>query len=156
MLLLETIKVGLSQMTKDHKHIAIFYCVNSIVIKTWVDNLLPKVNVVERNQLMHCVTKSTFNAIWEEVMQESLDKHGACEYIEGEWDGLTYVWRNLWPKVGIFFNYGHVDTTNLVERHWQFIKYTTLRRRVNLSNAYCNRELCPCHLHWRDRDRMYM
>ena len=31
------------------------------------------------------------------------------------------------------FNYGHTDTTNIVERHWQFIKYTTLRGRINRS-----------------------
>ena len=30
--------------------------------------------------------------------------------------GLICVWRNLWPKFGRIFNYGHVDTTNLVER----------------------------------------
>ena len=31
------------------------------------------------------------------------------------------------------FNYGHVDTTNIVKRHWQFIKYTALRGRINRS-----------------------
>ena len=32
-------------------------------------------------------------------------------------------------------NYGHVDTTNLVERHWQFLKYIALRGRINRSNT---------------------
>ena len=33
------------------------------------------------------------------------------------------------------FNYGHADTTNIVDRHWQFIRYTTLRGRINRSNT---------------------
>jgi hypothetical protein len=31
------------------------------------------------------------------------------------------------------FSYGHVDTTNIVEGHWQYIKYTTLKGRINCS-----------------------
>ena len=42
---------------------------------------------------------------------------------------MTCVWRKLWPK----FNNGHVDTTNIVEIHWQFIKYIALRGRINRS-----------------------
>ena len=45
--------------------------------------------------------------------------------------GQTCVWRSVWPKFGRLLNYGHVDTTNLVERHWQFIKYIALRGRIN-------------------------
>ena len=35
----------------------------------------------------------------------------------------------VWKIVFIW----HVDTTNIIERHWQFIKYTTLRGRINRS-----------------------
>ena len=74
MLLLEAINVGLLQMVKDHKHIAIVYCVNLTPKKSWVDNLLPKVAAIERNhqhmcQLMCCITECTLNAMCEEVMQ---------------------------------------------------------------------------------------
>ena len=108
--------------------------------KSWVDNLLPKVSAAERNplyqrmcQLMHCINESSFNVMCEEVRQEYLDKPGVWQYIEGGWCGQTCVWRSLWPKFGRLFNYGHVDTTNLVERHWQFLKYTALRGRINRS-----------------------
>ena len=100
----------------------------------WMDNLLPKVSVVERNhlyqrmcQLMHCITESTFNAMCEELKVQ--------QYIEGGWCGLTCVWRKFWPMFGIMFNYGHVDTTKIVERHWHFIKYIALRGRINQSNT---------------------
>ena len=108
--------------------------------KSWVDNLLPKVSVTERRplyqrmcRLMHCITESAFNALCEELKVEYVDKPGVWQYIEGGWCGTTCVWRNMWPKFGRLFNYGHVDTTNLVERHWQFIKYTALRGRINRS-----------------------
>ena len=29
------------------------------------------------------------------------------------------------------FSYGHVNTTNIVERHWQYIKYTAFKGRIN-------------------------
>ena len=29
------------------------------------------------------------------------------------------------------FSYGQVDTTNIVERHWQYIKYTALKGSIN-------------------------
>ena len=108
--------------------------------KSWVDNLLPKVSANERShlyqrmcQLMQCITESSFNAMCEELKVEYVDKPGVWQYIEGGWCGLTCVWRKLWPKFGRMFNYGHVDTTNIVERHWQFIKYTALRGRINRS-----------------------
>ena len=108
--------------------------------KAWLDNLLPKVSATERNhlynqmcQLMQCITESTFSAQCEELKVEYANKPGVWQYIEGGWCGLTCVWRKLWPKFGRMFNYGHVDTTNIVERHWQFIKYTALRGRINRS-----------------------
>ena len=82
-------------------------------------------------QLMQCITESTFSVTCEELGVEYADKPSVWQYIRGRWCGLTYVWRKLWPKFGRMFNYGHVDTTNIVERHWQLIKYTTLRGRIN-------------------------
>ena len=56
-----------------------------------------------------------------------------CEHIEGGYCGRNYVWKNQWPKFGRLFHHGHVDTTNLAERHWQFIKYISLRGIINQS-----------------------
>ena len=80
---------------------------------------------------MHCISESSFKAMCEEVRQEYSEKPGVWHYIEVGWCGQTCVWRILWPKLAKLFNYGHVDTTNLVERHWQFIKYIALRGRIN-------------------------
>ena len=41
--------------------------------------------------------------------------------------------RKTWLKFGRMFSYGHVDTTNIVERHWRYIKYITLKGRINCS-----------------------
>ena len=43
-------------------------------------------------------------------------KRVVCEYIKGGWCGMHCEWRSLWPKFGYLFAYGHVDTTNVVER----------------------------------------
>ena len=47
------------------------------------------------------------------------------------WDELCVEksMAKVWKIVFIW----HVDTTNIIERHWQFIKYTTLRVRINYS-----------------------
>ena len=83
------------------------------VKKTWVDNLLPKVNPSERNelyqrmsQLMYCCAKSEFNVMYKQIIQKYKGKKGVCEYIEGGWCGINCVWRNLWPKFGRLFLYG--------------------------------------------------
>jgi len=39
----------------------------------------------------------------------------------------------MWPKFGRLFSYGGMDTTNHVERHWKWIKYTLLQGKVNRS-----------------------
>jgi len=39
----------------------------------------------------------------------------------------------MWPKFGRLFLYGGIDTTNHVERHWEWIRYTLLQGKVNQS-----------------------
>ena len=100
MLLLNILIVRLSEMTKDHKTCCHILLCQFHAKKTWVDNLLPKVNVAERNQLyrlmcqlMHCITESTFNVICEEVMQEYSDNPDDWQYIEedGHYGFAEYV-----------------------------------------------------------------
>ena len=38
---------------------------------------------------------------------------------------VAQVWKNVCIC--------HVDTTNIVERHWQYIKYTAFKGRINQS-----------------------
>ena len=51
----------------------------------------------------------------EELNAEYVDKPSVWQYVEGGWCGLTFAWRKLWPNFGRFFNYGHVNTINIVE-----------------------------------------
>ena len=52
-------------------------------------------------------------------------------YVDVGWAGPNCYCRTMWTKFGRLFSHGFVDTTNLVERMWHFIKYTLLRRKVN-------------------------
>ena len=130
----KTVNLGKLQMGNGCKHIACFCHISSMLKKSWVNNLLPKVSVAERNhlyqwmcQLIHRITQSVFNVMCEELKLEYVDKPSVWQYIEGGSCDLTCAWRKLWPKFGRLFNYGHVDTTNVVERHLQFLKFITLR-----------------------------
>ena len=58
---------------------------------------------------------------------------GLEEYMRCGWAGDTVPWRSLWPKFGRLFKYGGMDTTNHVERHWEWIKYTLLQGKINRS-----------------------
>ena len=137
-----------------------------------MDNLLPKVSATERIhlyqrmcQLMQCITESAFNAICEELKVEYADKPGVWQYIGG-WCGLTCVWRKLWLKFGRLFNYGYVDTTNIVERHCQFIKYTIMRGIINRSitnhvhvligDSETNTCIGGTIVEWYKNDKIYM
>ena len=106
--------------------------------KAWVDHLLPKVNGMERDklydrmcQLMNCSKEEQFNHVYAEIMEYYKDQKQVCIYIKNCWCNST--WRNTWPKFGRMFAYGHVDNTNIVERHWQYIKYTAFKGRINRS-----------------------
>jgi hypothetical protein len=108
------------------------------VKKAWVDHLLPKVHGPEKDklynrmcQLMHCSKEGEFDILYNEIMEAYKDRKQVCAYIKNCWYNQT--WKNTWPKFGRMFSYGHVDTTNIVERHWQYIKYTTLKGRINRS-----------------------
>ena len=39
----------------------------------------------------------------------------------------------MWPKFGKLFLYGGMNTTNHIEEHWEWIKYTLLQGKVNWS-----------------------
>ena len=108
-----------------------------------MDNLLPKASVVERNHLLsmdvatHALHYGNDLQCYVWGVKGAIRGHThVWQYLEGGWCGMTCVWRNLWPKFGRLFNYGHVVTTNLVERHWQFLKYTALRGRINRSLSF--------------------
>ena len=103
-----------------------------------MENLLAKANPSARNklyaqirQLMYCCNEEDFDQLYALIMEEYNDFPLICNYIKKGWCEHACRWRKLWPKFGRLFNYRHVDTTNLVERHWHYIKLTTLRGKIN-------------------------
>ena len=82
---------------------------------------------------MHCRKEEEFNQQYESLIQVYVHEPSICRYITIGWCGSICRWRTLWPKFGRLFNYGYVGTTNIVERHWKYIKYTALRERINRS-----------------------
>ena len=85
------------------------------------------------SNLMHCPTELAFEARYQElIMMYSMHQNIVC-YITNGWCGPYCMWRARWRRFGRLFNHGNVDTTNLVERLWQYIKYTLLDARINRS-----------------------
>ena len=84
-------------------------------------------------ELMQCHSEEQFNEMYEVVVDKFKDVPSVIALLEKSWCGTTCNWRRMWPKFGRLFSYGNVDTNNIVERHWQYIKYTALRGRINRS-----------------------
>ena len=106
------------------------------VKKAWVEHLLPKVHGMERDKLydhmcrlMYCSKEEEFNQVYGSILEVYKEHKNVCLYIKNCWCNDT--WKKTWPKFGRMFSYGHVDTTNIVERHWQYIKYTAFKGRIN-------------------------
>lgn len=85
------------------------------------------------SNLMHCVTEEDFEGRFQELLVRYSAHQNIVRYITNGWCGHNCMWRTRWPKFGRLFNHGNVDTTNLVERLWQYIKYTLLDARINRS-----------------------
>lgn len=83
--------------------------------------------------LMHSVTDFDFEQNYQELLYRYAAYENVQRYVTNGWCGHDCPWRRRWPKFGRLFNYGNVDTTNLVERLWQYIKYTLLDARINRS-----------------------
>ena len=83
------------------------------------------------SNLMHTPTKEAFDRGFFNLMQQYSQHANVQRYITNGWCGNTCEWRERWPKFGHLFPHGNVDTTNLVEHLWQYIKYTLLDAKIN-------------------------
>ena len=108
------------------------------VLKAWSENLLTRVPQPDKdrvweglNMLMRCPNEDHFDENVRRLILEfnHIPTFGA--YLSTGWTGVNVPWRRLWPKFGRLFSYGGMDTTNHIERHWEFIKYTLLQGKVN-------------------------
>ena len=78
---------------------------------------------------MYCSKEEEFNEVYASILEVYKEHKNVCIYIKNCWCNDT--WKKTWPKFGRMFSYGHVDTTNIVERHWQYIKYIAFKGRIN-------------------------
>ncbi|MCO5557658.1 hypothetical protein L7F22_011226 [Adiantum nelumboides] len=108
--------------------------------KAWVEHLLPQVPKEMRKDvystmcnIMHSVTEEEFEDRFQLLRQRYSSYGNIVRYVTNGWCGRDCMWRVCWPQFGRLFLHGNVDTTNLVERLWQYVKYTLLEARINRS-----------------------
>ena len=83
--------------------------------------------------LMYSASEFDFQQNYHSLLQNYATYPNVLRYVTNGWCGRDCMWRRRWPKFGRLFNHGNVDTTNLVERLWQYIKYTLLNAQINRS-----------------------
>ena len=108
------------------------------VMKAWSEHLLTRVPSDDKdrvwqalNILMYCPNEGHFD---ENLRRFILEFHHIPlfkQHTSTGWTGAHVPWKRLWPRFSRLFNYGGVNTTNHIERHWEFIKYTLLQGKVN-------------------------
>ena len=110
------------------------------VMKAWSENLLTRVPEPDKEKLwhslhvlLHCPDESHFEVHLQKLYNDFQYIPTVNIYLRSEWSDLDVPWRALWPKFGRLFSYGGMDTTNHVERHWEWIKYTLLQGKINRS-----------------------
>ncbi|MCO5583846.1 hypothetical protein L7F22_037761 [Adiantum nelumboides] len=108
--------------------------------KAWVEHLLPQVPKEMRKDvystmcnIMHSVTEEEFEDRFQLLRQRYSSYGNIVRYVTNGWCGRDCMWRVCWPQFGRVFLHGNVDTINLVERLWQYVKYTLLEARINRS-----------------------
>ena len=82
---------------------------------------------------MHCRAEEAFDDLYNTMIYEYKEVRPVLSLLDRSWCGPNCNWKSMWPRFGRLFPHGNVDTTNIIERHWQYIKYTALRGRVNHS-----------------------
>lgn len=82
---------------------------------------------------MQAHTEHIFEERFQAFLQQYSAHENVCRYVSNGWCGQTCVWRKRWPRFGRLFSHRNVDTTNLVERLWQYVKYTLLDAKINRS-----------------------
>ena len=109
-------------------------------MKAWSENLLTRILDPDKEKLwhslhllMHCRNESHFEVHLQKLYNDFQHIPIVNVYLRSGWSVSNVPWRTLWPKFGRLFSYGGMNTTNHIERYWEWIKYTLLQRRVNRS-----------------------
>lgn len=108
--------------------------------KAWIETLLPQVpeeardDVYKRMCSMMCATsEDAFDDQYLDFAERYKDYPRVVNYVRNGWAGDTCMWRSMWPTWGRAFPHGDMDTTNLIERLWHFLKYKVFKRKINRS-----------------------
>ena len=107
------------------------------VKKAWMEHLVSHVTVDKRTQLyrdmcglLECLTETQFNTKYVEFKITWASEKLVLNNVATGW-AENCKWRGMWPRFNRLYEHGFVNTTNLVERLWHFIKYTLLDKKVN-------------------------
>jgi len=80
--------------------------------------------------LLECLTEAQFNIKYVEFKITWATEKLLLNNVATGWAG-NCKWRGMWPHFKRFYEYGFVNTINLVERLWHFIEYTLFDKNVN-------------------------
>ena len=107
------------------------------VKKTWMVHLVFHVSIDKRIQLyrdmcglLEWLTEAQFNSKYVEFKSTGATKKLVLNNVAIGWVE-NCKWRGMWPRFNCLYEHGFMNTTNLVERLWHFIKYTLLDKKVN-------------------------
>ena len=109
-------------------------------MKAWSEHILPRVPFDRKDEfwqllmtLLYCPVETHFDFNVQNLFRAFEAIPEVIQYVHLGWTSPFSPWRSLWPKSGRMFSYGGIDTTNHVERHWEWIKYSLLMGKVNRS-----------------------
>jgi hypothetical protein len=80
--------------------------------------------------LLDSLTEAQFNTKYVEFKITWASEKLILNNVVTGWVG-NCKWRDMWPRFNCLYEHGFVNTKNLVERLWHFIKYTLLDKKVN-------------------------
>ena len=102
-----------------------------------MEHLVFHVTIDKRTQLyldmcglLECLTETQFNTKYVEFKITWASEKLVLNNVATRWAG-NCKWRGMWPRFNRLYEHEFVNTTNLVERLWHFIKYTLLDKKVN-------------------------
>ena len=82
-------------------------------------------------ELLECLREEDFNNKYEDFKLKYADEKSVLTYVATGWARVGCIWRCMWPRYSRLYQHVYMNTTNLVERLWHYIKYILLRKKVN-------------------------
>ena len=113
------------------------YCYVGFILKRGGSNIVSDIIVDKRTRFyrnmcghLDCLTEVHFNSKYVEFKITWATKKLVLNNVTTRW-ARNCKWRGMWPRFNRLYEHEFVNTTNLMERLWYFIKYTLLDMKVN-------------------------